>query len=171
MAKLPQGYKRWLVKQLSGHIGVGNMLQKRKWQDHSRCPLCNKTNGKTSHVLDCPNKPSKDNFKKKVEKHVTKTLAATNTAPSLQKAILKILLQYREGKRITPTDFPTIFGIREAIQDQNTTLGWNNFILGRWSPKWQKAQQNYYNLTRSKRTSKRWATAIIHKILQTVWDQ
>jgi hypothetical protein len=70
-----------------------------------------------------------------------------------------------------PTDFPTIFGIREAIQDQHTTLGWNNFILGRWSPKWQKAQQNYYNLTRSKRTSKRWATAIIHKLLLTVWDQ
>jgi hypothetical protein len=93
MAKLPQGYKRWLVKQLSGHIGVGHMLQKRKWQDHSRCPLCNKINEKTSHVL------------------------------------------------------------------------------GRWSPKWQKAQQNYYNLTRSKRTSKRWATAIIHKILLTVWDQ
>ena len=171
IAKLPQGYKRWLVKQLSGHIGVGHMLQKRKWQDHSRCPLCNKTNEKTSHVLVCPNKSSKDNFKKKVEKHVTKTLAANNTAPSLQKAILKILLQYREGNRITPTDFPTIFGIREAIQDQHTTLGWNNFILGRWSPKWQKAQQNYYNLTRSKRTSKRWATAIIHKLLLTVWDQ
>jgi hypothetical protein len=28
MAKLPQGYKRWLVKQLSGHIGVGHMLKK-----------------------------------------------------------------------------------------------------------------------------------------------
>jgi hypothetical protein len=27
MAKLPQGYKRWLVEQLSGHIGVGHMLK------------------------------------------------------------------------------------------------------------------------------------------------
>jgi hypothetical protein len=27
MAKLPQGYKRWLVKQLTGHIGVGHMLK------------------------------------------------------------------------------------------------------------------------------------------------
>jgi hypothetical protein len=64
MAKLPQGYKRWLVKQLSGHIGVGHMLKKRRWQDHSRCPLCNTENEKTSHVLLCQNKSSKENFKK-----------------------------------------------------------------------------------------------------------
>jgi hypothetical protein len=30
-AKLPQRYKQWLVKQLSGHIGVGHMLKKRRW--------------------------------------------------------------------------------------------------------------------------------------------
>jgi hypothetical protein len=62
-------------------------------------------------------------------------------------------------------------GIREAVRDQNNHLGWNNFVLGRWSPKWQKVQQQFYTQTNSKQTSKRWATAIIHKLLLTVWDQ
>jgi hypothetical protein len=50
MAKLPQGYKRLLVKQLSGHIGVGHILKKRRWQDHSCCPLCNTENEKKYHT-------------------------------------------------------------------------------------------------------------------------
>ena len=171
LAKLPQGYKRWLVKQLSGHIGVGHMLKKRKWQDHSRCPLCNTENEKTSHVLLCQNKASKDNFKKSLEVNLTPTMKSTKTAPSLQKTILLILLKWREGKKITPSDHPQIFGIREAVRDQNKYLGWNNFILGRWSPKWQTVQQQFYTHTKSKRTSKRWASSIIHKLLLTVWDQ
>jgi hypothetical protein len=72
---------------------------------------------------------------------------------------------------ITPSDHPSIFGIREAIKDQNNGLGWDNFVLRRWSPKWQLAQQKFFIQTKSKRTSKRWATSIIHKLLLTEWDQ
>jgi hypothetical protein len=98
-------------------------------------------------------------------------LEASNTSPSLKKAILTILLKWREGKKNTPSDHPSIFGIREAIKDQNNGLGWDSFVLGRSSPKWQLAQQKFFIQTRSKQSSKRWATSIIHKLLLTVWDQ
>jgi hypothetical protein len=78
MAK-PQGYEQWLVKQLTGHIGVGHMLKKRRWQDHSRCPLCNTENKKTSHVLFYRNKSSKENFKKTLEEDLTPTLESNMT--------------------------------------------------------------------------------------------
>jgi hypothetical protein len=58
MNKLPQDYQQWMVKQISGHIGVGHMLKKRKWQDHSRFPLCNTEYKKTSHVLLCQSRAS-----------------------------------------------------------------------------------------------------------------
>jgi hypothetical protein len=65
MAKVPQGYKQWLVKQLSGHIGAGHMLKKRRWQDHSRCPLCNTKNEK-----NIPRPPlSKQIIKRKLQKN------------------------------------------------------------------------------------------------------
>ena len=146
-------------------------VKKRKWQTHSRCPLCNKDNEKTSHVLRCQNIDSIANYKISLDTVLKPTLESTNTSPSLSKAILKILLKWKEGKKITPTDHPEIFGIRDAIKDQNNGLGWNNFVLGRWSPKCQLAQQQFYTRTRSKITSKRWAAAIIHKLLLTVWDQ
>jgi hypothetical protein len=108
MAKLPQGYKRWLVKHLSGHIGVGHMLKKRRWQDHSRCPLCNTKNEITSHVLLCRNKSSKENFRKNLEEDLTPTLESNMTAPSLKKALSLILQKWREGKTIKPSDHPQI---------------------------------------------------------------
>jgi hypothetical protein len=109
--------------------------------------------------------------KTSLNKVLTPSLEASNTAPSLKKAILTILLKWREGEKITPSDHPSVFGIREAIKDQNYGLGWDNFILGRWSPRWQLAQQKFFIETKSKRTSKRWATSILHKLLLTVWDQ
>jgi hypothetical protein len=53
-------------------------------------------------------------------------------------------------KKIKPSDHPSIFVIREAIKDQNNRLGWDNFVLGRWSPKWQLAQQKFFIQTKSK---------------------
>jgi hypothetical protein len=106
----------------------------------------------------------KKTSKKELDKVLIPSLEASNTAPSLNKAILKILLKWREGKMITPSDHPSIFGIREAIKDQNNRLGWDNFVLGRWSPKWQLAQQQFFIQTKSKRTSKRCTTSIIHKL-------
>ena len=49
-------------------------------------------------------------------------------------------------------------------------LGWDNFVLGRWCPSWKKHQDAYYSSTGSLRTSLRWATAVIHKLLLTAWD-
>lgn len=59
--------------------------------------------------------------------------------------------------------------IQDAIWEQNK-IGWDNFILGRWSIKLQKIQKNYYASIKSKRSVKRWAAAIIHKLIMIVWD-
>lgn len=50
------------------------------------------------------------------------------------------------------------------------TIGWKNFVLGRWSPLWQVAQAAYFRQIGSKRSPRRWAAAIIKKILMIVWD-
>ena len=59
--------------------------------------------------------------------------------------------------------------IQDAVREQNK-IGWDNFILGRWLLRWQRIQKNYYALIKSKRSVKRWAAAIIHKLIMIVWD-
>ena len=43
-------------------------------------------------------------------------------------------------------------------------------MLGRWSPKWREVQQRYLTSIKSKRSSLRWCTAIIYKLMLVVWD-
>ena len=67
-------------------------------------------------------------------KQINKTLSDSKTLPLLQKAILSILQQWRNGRTINFRSFTKKFGVQEAVKDQNN-IGWNNFILGIWSQK------------------------------------
>ena len=123
---------------------------------------------KSSRVLLCNNSKTKSNFDSNI-KQLKTTLSETKTLPSLQAAILKILQNWRYGRTINICEFTNENGIRDAFQDQST-IGWNNFILGRWSQRWQLVQQRFIKQTDSKRSSLRWTTSIINKLLYVVWD-
>ena len=41
-----------------------------------------------------------------------------------------------EERPISPTQYLKLFGIHAAVKEQNEGLGWANFVLGGWSPKW-----------------------------------
>ena len=49
-------------------------------------------------------------------------------------------------------------------------MGWDNFVLGRWCPSWRHHQASHYTDIGSRKSSLRWATALIHKLLLTSWD-
>jgi hypothetical protein len=102
--------------------------KKRRWQDHSRCPLCNTENEKNITRPPLSKQIIKRKLQKNLEEDLTPTLESNMTAPSLKKALLLILQKWREGKTIKPSDHPQIFGIREAVRDQSNHLGWNNFV-------------------------------------------
>jgi hypothetical protein len=58
-------------------------------------------------------------------------------------------------------------GIAMCHQEE---IEWNNFVLGRWSVKWDEAQQRHYERIGSKRRSKRWATSILAMIRWVLWE-
>ena len=76
---------------LLGSIGVGNALEHRRYQDHSECPLCKKTNEKVSHALVCPDDGAVTNALQKITDPVKTLLDEKNTYPLLRYAILDIL--------------------------------------------------------------------------------
>ena len=92
------------------------------------------------------------------------------TEPKLAAAIRDIIFRWRKERPISHTQYPMLFGIRAAVKEQNEGLGWTNFVLGRWSPKWQTVQQKYLTSIRCRKTSLRWAAAVIHKLPMTVWN-
>ena len=94
-------------------------------------------------------------------------LEELETEPILSSAILEILLAWRRGEAIVPVHFAQ--SIRPVILAQ-CQLGWENFVLGRWCPAWRHHQAAHYINIDSRKSSLRWATALIHKLHLTAWD-
>ena len=78
-----------------------------------------------------------------MKKNLTPILEEMKTEPKLASAIRDIIFRWKKERPILPVQYPTLFGIRAAVKEQNKGLGWTNFVLGRWSPKWQTVQQKY----------------------------
>jgi len=92
-------------------------------------------------------------------------LKSFETFPALSEAILTILNRYRANQTINPQTFHATDGLRDAIREQ-AKIGWHNFILGRWTYKWKIVQKAHYDRIGSRKTPKRWLTAI----LQDLWQ-
>ena len=120
-----------------------------------------------SHVLHCPDQAATAFAIERIHHHLSDELEALDTEPILSSAILDIILSWRRGESIVSTDYAV--SIRPVILEQ-CSMGWDNFVLGRWCPSWQHHQASHYTDTGSRRTSLRWATALIHKLLLVSWD-
>ena len=165
--RLSPGLRRWRWKFATGCIGVGNQLYHRRYQDHSRCPLCSSTNEKVSHVLTCPDAGACSLATDIFEGRFRALLASLDTAPTLTFYMVALLSLWRKKIPILPFQFP--LSIRPAIYAQ-ARLGWTNFFLGRWTPVWRTLQEAHYVSISSRRSSLRWTSAIIHHLLLTAWD-
>ena len=49
-------------------------------------------------------------------------------------------------------------------------IGWNKVLEGWLAKDWREIQQRYYQLIRSRKTGKRWVTALIQKLWEIAWD-
>lgn len=165
--RLPVGLRRVRWKFSTGCIGVGNQLLHRRYQDHSNCPICSRPNEKISHVLHCPAEAASTFALSALAAPVEVVLSDNDTEPALMAAILAILRDWRQGSPILPILYP--LHLRHVLY-AHATIGWDNFFLGRWCPGWRVLQQTHFADTGSRRSSLRWATAIIHKFHLVAWD-
>jgi len=146
---------------------VGNQLFHRRYQDHSKCPLCSFPNEKVSHVLRCPDLGARALATDIFEGRFRTLLQSLDIFPPLIDTFCSLLRSWRLCQSIYPIHFS--LALRPALYAQST-IGWTNFFLGRWTPVWRTLQNAHYVSIASKRTSLRWTTAVIHQLLLTAWD-
>ena len=87
----------------------------------------------------------------------------------LASCIATILERWRKGLVIDSSTVSGAYGLRKAVEDQSK-IGWENFIFGQWSKKWQLVQSAYLLAIKSKQSPKRWTIAIICKLILLCWD-
>jgi hypothetical protein len=167
--RMPLGLRRWQVKFSTGHCGVGKMLVIWKYQSHDKCPRCGAEGEDNIHVLQCPSPAAQTLWKDKLIPELKKTLTDLGSSATLKRTIVDIVDRWRQGKEIIPSRYLTFYGVRKAVQKQAQTLGWTNFMMGRWHTAWADAFDNA-PWHRTKRSSKRWVTELVHKLFLTSWE-
>ena len=158
---MPFGKKRWLTKHASGHCSVGHMAIRRKHQDHSHCPRCDREDETTKHVVQCQDARAAACWAAEVTR-VHQWMESVNTEPTLHASILKRLAAWRSGRPLPP-----LHGlsppVAAAIAEQDA-IGWWNFLLGRVSARFADVQAAHYLSIESQRGGRTWLTALIREV-------
>lgn len=165
--KLPMGLRRWRAKFSCGWIGVGSQLVHYQHQDHSNCPLCGVDDEKVSHVLHCPDPEAVSFATDRVKSILVAKLTQEKTEETLGAAIVHIFCRLRRNLPIRAGSYCSTF--RPTIMAQQA-IGWDNWLLGRWSPRWQHIQAAHYLSIGSRRSPRRWTSSIIHQFFLLCWD-
>ena len=132
-----------------------------------QCPRCNAPDETAAHVWQCAGRGADDRWEKSITE-LHEWMLAMDTAPEVSEVIYAHLRSWRAGGTAVGRryEFP---GIDQAL-DYQAAFGWHAFFEGFLVRNWAEVQQTYYNWVGSKRTGRRWASAIIKKLWDIAWD-
>jgi len=159
----PQGTQRWILKHSAGQCGVGRMLQRRNYQEHSMCPRCGEQDETTKHVIQCQAADTQQRWKTGI-KTIQQWFITTSTHPDLQQAILQRLEEWRDNKSRRPI-YASNGMLREAVQQQDC-IGWWSFFQGRITQQFERVMEEHYNQITTKKKHNKWT----RQLIQQMWE-
>ena len=161
MRKLNTNKRLWVTKTASENCGVGTTLVQWNYQDDATCPRCGHAQETTHHVSTCSGQKAHRLFKHSV-RNLNRKLKQMHTDPEIRYTLVRCLHLWRKGKPIDPTVFPR--SLHCAVNSQNK-IGWQDLVEGQLSKHWRRLQQSYLSRQRSRKSSRRWATELLPKLV------
>jgi hypothetical protein len=164
MKTTPTSRQHWVSKTISGFCATGRMMQRRRERDSDACPRCGEPET-VQHIWKC--KFDTDELWESSMQGVRNWLTINNTHPEMIRVIIESLNRWRTEDNVPVlTHIPWLQG----LIDKQKACGWQNFFEGLVLKDWRAVMENYLRKTRSKKSSKRWITALIRKLWQVAWD-
>jgi hypothetical protein len=128
------------------------------------CPRC-KEPETTTHVWLCQAEETTELWNTRIEE-LQQHMEDVHTDPEISAQIIEGLNSWRLGN---PTSTSSQSSAHSAASLQED-IGWQHFFEGRQATRWRELQHEYLQNTQSRRSSKRWSTAIIKKLWDIAWD-
>jgi hypothetical protein len=91
-----------------------------------------------------------------------------HTAPAIRMAIIHKLQRWKD--RLPPKTSSLSTTLGNALTSQ-TTIGWNNLVMGGLSDCWAPLQQKYFISLGKRTTGHSWASSLIVQLWQLSWNQ
>ncbi|KAG7364810.1 hypothetical protein IV203_038013 [Nitzschia inconspicua] len=134
------GPHTFLVKFLHGWLPVGKLVSRYDPIKYpGACPSCDEPSEDSKHYLTCPN-PERHNWHTALKTSFRHRCESVDTDPALPDLLLWGLNHWLQGTPIPAHRVPE--RITHLLHSQ-TTIGWDNFLLGRWSKHWTTLQLQY----------------------------
>ena len=92
-------------------------------------------------------------------------LIQQGTEADIRKLIVRAITKWKRGETVTTARA----NMQDLLGAQNE-IGWHNFLFGLVAKEWAILQQKEYERQGSRRTGKRWVTALIRKLWDISWD-
>jgi hypothetical protein len=161
---IKQATGTFIKKHSSGMCGFGKFMHRWKKHDTPIYPRCDALED-AQHVWLCKGHNSREVWDRSLAS-LWNWMVSVQTDPDIQHHILGHLCSWWDGSQ-GPAFIPP--GLQNAIDEQNN-IGWNRFLEGWLSKAWVLRQQQYFEKSRTHRSGKRWAVALIRKLWLVTWD-
>ena len=154
-----------ILKWHSGFCGTNAALLLRKQTTSAECPGCTHPNETTEHILKCKAKGATETWTASI-RNLTTWMETHDAAPEIVTAITDGLNAWRSNQPTEQKRFTLPF-LTNAINIQNR-IGWKGFLYGFTAIHWEKAQQTYLEYKSRRTSGKRWITALIKMLWETI---
>jgi hypothetical protein len=165
ITSIPTPRKHWICKTVSGFCSTGRMMKRRKERETDACPRCGEPED-VEHVWRCQHHT--DSLWAKSLEDLRRWLDSNDSHPDITKLIIEGLSRWRTGDT-TPICVSGISWIQELERQQNR-CGWRNFFEGFLISDWHDAVKQYLARLHSRKSPRRWISALIRKMWLIAWD-
>jgi hypothetical protein len=164
----PFNRKIFWTKLLSNHLPTNVVMHRRGQSSSDMCIRCHSNRETSTHLLQCP-APSAQQVWATSIITLQGVLKKLQTSPDIATLALRAVTEWTANRLvlIQPSDSHVIRQLHIA----QSRIGWENFLLGRWHHRWLDYQGQYLALKESRRSPKRWLTAVLRKLQDIAWDQ
>jgi hypothetical protein len=139
-----------------------------KQRSSSKCPRCEAPVEDAAHVWRCPQREAKAVWEQPID-GLREWMLKQKMHPAIRRIICERLLPWHSGNpsQAQPEAIPFL---RSVVSTQDA-LGWQPLLQGGLAFEWQFAQQSYFKSLRSKKSGRRWVSALVRKLWTVAWDQ
>ena len=165
LSNTPMHRQRWLSKYSTGFCGVGKMLRRYRWQDHTRCPRCNQDNESTQHILQCQG----DGVQTLLREEITSLEKWMEEHKCHSELTQLICTRLGDLCRQTCTIYHPSNQLLQKAMNEQRHLGWFQFILGFWSRNFYNCQKEHMASQQSNKSPQLLLTKLQRRIWHIAW--
>jgi hypothetical protein len=167
MKSLPQMFRVWITKHVSGTCATNRHLAKMDNQVINKCHCCGRRNETLLHISRCPNKGRRLMFNQSTEA-LASWMERSNSHPEI---ILAVCSYLRFRGRVTMKRICQDSHILTQFAIETDFLGWRNFTEARITNTLFLIQEEWLKTIRSKLSINYWSKQFLIKILNIIRHQ